>query len=274
MKRFYGFNNKTPDAEWHDGVEFATDSIPEDEWDKIADSKGSGDTGLNAKKKLKLTAWCACATVFFVDVMMFIEKLLGESMDADFAKIVYHPFSIPIHVVCTAFFAIGIFKYFSNKENMVSLVVSHNDNSFDDPFYKRLGVPDDAKSVDILCFEYDPDREFPTDMDNCLNTEMKIYKENDSLCFADTEKKYEIPLSQLRRIKAVNKVIGMILWNKKESFRKSPYSEYNIVIKKGNYVVPKYYELEFEHEGELWFISFPCYELSTFQLLTGLTAEY
>lgn len=279
MKRFYGFNNKTPDAEWHDGVEFATDSIPEDEWDKLADEKGSGGTGLAAKVKLKLTIWCACATVFFVDVTMFIEKLLGESMDTDFAKIVYHPFSIPIHVVCTAVFAIGIFKYFSNKETMLSLVVSHNDNSFDDsfdaPFYNRLGVPDDANCVDILCFEYDPDGEIPTDMDNCLDTEMKIYKENESLCLADTEKKYEIPLSQLRRIKAVNKEIGMILWNKKESFRQSPYSAYNIVKnKKGNYVVPKYYELEFEHEGELWLISFPCYEIDTFQKLTGLTAEY
>ena len=106
-------------------------------------------------------------------------------------------------------------------------------------------------------------------------TDMKIYKENESLCLADTEKKYEIPLSQLRRIKAVNKEIGMILWNKKESFRQSPYSAYNIVKnKKGNYVVPKYYELEFEHEGELWLISFPCYEIDTFQKLTGLTAEY
>ena len=62
MKRFYGFNNKTPDAEWHDGVEFATDSIPEDEWDKIADEKVSG-----TKNKMSLfTAACMVLLVKYL----------------------------------------------------------------------------------------------------------------------------------------------------------------------------------------------------------------
>ena len=271
MKRFYGFNNKTPDAEWHDGVEFATDSIPEDEWDKIADEKGSGT-------KNKMSLFTAACMVLLVAAMLFIETLINKEETEGFDEILFHPVTIVIYFACLAIIVFRFIKRINSKEEqraMGKTEESKPSEDFDAPFYNRLGVPDDAKCVDILCFEYDPDGEIPTDMNSCLDSEMKIYKENESLCLADTEKKYEIPLSQLRRIKAVNKEIGMILWNKKESFRQSPYSAYNIVKnKKGNYVVPKYYELEFEHEGELWLISFPCYEIDTFQKLTGLTAEY
>jgi queuine/archaeosine tRNA-ribosyltransferase len=52
-----------------------------------------------------------------------------------------------------------------------------------------------------------------------------------------------------------------------------PYAKYGIAKKRDLYVIKNYCELEFEHDGETWLISFPPYELSEFTELTGLFSE-
>ena len=87
---------------------------------------------------------------------------------------------------------------------------------------------------------------------------------------------YSLDLDELRQIAKVNKRIVVIGWNKEESPKKGEYKEYKISVNDGaaNTVSYKpYYILEGVHNGEAYGIYFPCYELPTFERLTGLRAK-
>lgn len=146
--------------------------------------------------------------------------------------------------------------------------------------YDCLNVPSDATSVDVLVFRYKMKDGMPSaqtvgfQLTPYLNLDLKIYENNDELCLADLDNVYSFKKSEFKSIKTVDKRISVPSWNKGEQPTKGIFKQYKMTVNNMGCVFFKpYYILELEHDGELCGIYFPCYELETFEKLTGLHAE-
>ena len=270
MKRFYGYDITVPDNEQNDGEIFAIDKLSEGEWDRLS-GESECSTDINrSSHKLWSSMWTASAVVLVTDIYLLISRLFGEELSPEVSRLVFHPIAIPIHILCAVVCVLGIVKLAKLGKKLPD---KEEEDSFDAPFCKRLGIPENAEDMDILCFDYDPGLDAPTDIDNCLNSEMKEWVQDGALYISDLESKYEIPLSWLRRMYTEEREVRMILWNKDVSYKSPPYDKYGIVKKKDLYVIKNYCELEFEHDGETWLISFPPYEMPKLTELTGIFSE-
>lgn len=146
--------------------------------------------------------------------------------------------------------------------------------------FAEMNVPFDTPDTELISFQYTTESGKPEiykskdEITPFNNFSMKLFTANGKLCIADLEGKYEIDLSKLRRISTVDKRITLPIWYKDTPCSKGEYKRFNIREEKYGMVSFKpYHVLEFEHEGDLWGIYFPCYELDTIEKLTGLKAE-
>ncbi|MBQ4323989.1 MAG: hypothetical protein IJC19_08610 [Clostridia bacterium] len=145
----------------------------------------------------------------------------------------------------------------------------------------ELGVPADAKTVDILVFFYkikngEPvaKETSPLAMSPYTNLEFSLFKDEDNLYLADLESKYAFPLESLKGIRTVKKSIFIPLWNKDTPFDREPYKIYKLAANQfGQIKVKPFHILEAEINGETYGIYFPSYECPTFEAMTGLKAE-
>lgn len=143
--------------------------------------------------------------------------------------------------------------------------------------YDSLGVPENAVEVDVLSFSYVTKEGRPQVKERGLSTPymnmvMSAYIENDTLCLTNLDGKYVFPLSSLRAIRTVKKSVQIPSWNKELPHSDAMYKPYKMTEDKyGSIHTKPYHILELERDGEAWGIYFPCYELPTFQALTGLS---
>lgn len=143
----------------------------------------------------------------------------------------------------------------------------------------ELRVPFDSKSVDILVFFYKeingiPKVTYAPYQEIYSNVPHEIFATPGYINIADHECVYSFQLSELKRIKTINKMIPISGWYKEEHHRSEKYMNYKIGRDKHhNYHISQYHVLEIERYGETYGIYFPCYELPIFEELTGLIAE-
>ncbi len=175
------------------------------------------------------------------------------------------------------FLAVKIFKYKKTKnmpENAESQYIISNLKELSDKLYSQLGVPTEAQMADILVFNYKIKNNVPIAVTKGLeltpytNLDYKIFTDDNNLYLADVYGKYCFPLSSLRSIHKINKRISIPGWNKEEKMTSEKYRQYK--LKANNYgiiSIDVYYILEFEHNGEIYGIYFPNYELFTFKKL-------
>ncbi|MBQ8909737.1 MAG: hypothetical protein IJY91_01700 [Oscillospiraceae bacterium] len=152
--------------------------------------------------------------------------------------------------------------------------------SVSDSIYTELSVPGDAKEVDILSFFYKVKDgkikvcEKGLQIAQYLNPVFKIFSNSENLYLSNLEGKYAFPLSSITSIHTVKKHIRMIGWNKEEALNKGIYKQYKLTADDYGCVHCKYYHiLEINHQGDVYGIYFPCYELPVFEKLTGLKAQ-
>jgi hypothetical protein len=141
--------------------------------------------------------------------------------------------------------------------------------------YDTLGVPKHADEMDVLCSQYCvKDGQIvnkPTACYTFVNAELKVFVQDDALCFADISQKICVPLSSLQSIRRIEKSITFPTWNKETSFKDAPYDQYKISATRFGYSIKSYYALCIRGEGgEDYELYFPAYELPTVQKLTGL----
>lgn len=155
-----------------------------------------------------------------------------------------------------------------------------NLESVTDAVFSELAVPAEAKDVDILSFFY-KEKEGEIKMHQkglqivqYYNFNYKIFADSENFYMANLEEKYAFPLASLRAIHTVKKRIILYTWNKEEKYNKGVYKQYKLDIGEGGEIHCKnFHILEFEHNGELWGLYFPAYELPAFEEVTGLKAE-
>lgn len=151
--------------------------------------------------------------------------------------------------------------------------------SLSNTIYSELGVPPQAPFVDVLSFQYKiKDGEIKpkgkqTKLVPFINIAFRIHSDGEKLYLTEMESKYAFELSELKGIKIIKERGAIQSWNKDEPFNKGEYKQYKITKNDYGYYFKHYCILELEHNGELWEIYFPDYELPIFEQLTGLKAE-
>lgn len=175
-----------------------------------------------------------------------------------------------------------VLQNMSNKLEVETYSNTDNTSAFDsltavaDMSFTDLGVPPNASDVDILSFSYKV-KNFKivpvATMFPICNEEFKVYSDGVRLYLAKIECKYAFEISKMRAIRTINKAITAHGWHKDEDAESEKYKEHRLKTNDYNFVMSKpYYALEVEHNGELWWIFFPKYELALFEQLTGLKA--
>lgn len=149
-----------------------------------------------------------------------------------------------------------------------------------DAIFRDLNVPADAKEVDVLSFYYKNNDgtikvcEKALQMSKYTNPIFHAFADDENLYLANFDGKYTFPRSELQVLRRVDKRIQISDWNKEEPFDKGRYKEYKLTTDNYDRIHCKcYYILELTHNGDLWGIYIPCYELPVFQALTGLTVQ-
>lgn len=146
--------------------------------------------------------------------------------------------------------------------------------------YTELAVPADAREVDILSFYYKAKGESikpclkGMQFAQYLNSEFRIFSDSENLYLANLEGKYTFPLSSVVSLRTVKKHIRIAGWNKKESYDSRTYQQYKLTRDQYGCIHCKcYHILELRHNGELFGIYIPSYELPVFEALTGRKAQ-
>lgn len=263
------------------GEEFITKTASEN----IADSLEENQDELQATIKKSQPLWLTITKFVFLMYALIVASGILRA-DIDFKQAFQNA---PILIISgfLSFVAWLILFAFSKIKEKKVLKESNVEKQIEDIckdikiIFEELGVPSDAKDVDVLMFRYkvkDDEIKPYLGMGNApfINFEFKAYTDGKRLHLADTNNVYSLDLDELRQITKVNKRIVVIGWNKEESPKKGEYKEYKISVNDGaaNTVSYKpYYILEGVHNGEAYGIYFPCYELTTFERLTGLRAK-
>ena len=143
-----------------------------------------------------------------------------------------------------------------------------------DEAFENLGVPKDGSSaVDLLLFSFKyKDDNIKITSPTFLNHVNRVWRDGYALCVADVGTVYTFPHETFKAIRKVNKAAILSTWNKEEPFNKGEYKKYKIGQTNIGIMSKPYYILEIEKDGEVYGIYFPCYEIPTFEALTGLTA--
>lgn len=153
-------------------------------------------------------------------------------------------------------------------------VFSHWENTTDAVF-AEFSIPTDAKEVDVLSFFYKLKDgnikvcEKGMQVTQYFNPIFKIFSDSEYLYLANLEGKYAFPLSSVMGIRTIKKHIRIAGWNKEVPYNKGIYKQYKLTIDNYGCIHCKsYHILELNHNGEIWGIYFPSYELPVIEEIT------
>ena len=148
-----------------------------------------------------------------------------------------------------------------------------------DAVMTELEVPAHARQVDVLSFYY---KEKNQQIKACskgmqfadfFNLSFHCYADSDTLYLISSDGKYAFPRSSLKGIRTVKKHLTVASWHKDASFDSAIYKPYKLTMDQFGCIHCRcYYILELEHNGAIWGIYFPSYELPGFEAITGLKA--
>lgn len=146
-----------------------------------------------------------------------------------------------------------------------------------DAAFRELGVPGDAKDVDVIAISHRWKNgklkpvAYGLETSERTTEPFKVFLREDRLCFATPEHRYEFRLSELQVLRSVKKHIYSKGWNKEEDYDEGFYKPYKLTVDNyGRIHMRSYGLLELEHEGIRWAIWLPPYELNYISALTGL----
>ena len=224
------------------------------------------------------------ASVIVLLIMMRVLRSLRVDSGTTIQQVIVdNPWTVIIFLGCfIAYFGVSFYrKRLSQKvtDSEEYAITESRINNVLRTVYSELGVPSEAKDVDIFYSFYKVKNGeciqkrrgmAPFDFANFAN---KVFIENGNLYVADTTTKYCIPDFKPTFIEKVNKRRTFPIWNKDTPYNKGEFKEYKITYNDSIYSCKPYYILHFESNGESWGIYFPSYELPFFEGLTGLKAE-
>lgn len=140
-----------------------------------------------------------------------------------------------------------------------------------------LKVPNDFELVDVFSYGYkvsnNKEKQI-TSLFKYINMELRMFKEEDNICLADTNKVYSFPISSIKDIKLVNKRISFYGWNKDIAYNSKEFKQYKITSNNnGVFLMKSYYSIIINNEIEDYEILVPIYDIDKFLSLTNLKLE-
>lgn len=146
--------------------------------------------------------------------------------------------------------------------------------------YRELGVPTDARDVDILTYCYIEEdgiiklKKPAMQLFDYFNPEFKAYADHENLYLANLDGKNAIPLADIRGIRTINKKARICEWNKEEPYNKGYYKQFKLVEDGYEVIICKeYHILDVRTADGTIGIYIPSYELPIFEELTHLKAD-
>ena len=133
-----------------------------------------------------------------------------------------------------------------------------------------LKIPSSAKKTDVLIFSYkEKDGEIKV-QGPALNGEMRVYRQEDSLCVTEGTSVFAIPLRGITGLRLVPGGLSFLGWNKGDDPDQEKYWRTGLTLQRGQPAGLRFCcALEWTDAGETWQLRFPAYELSKFETLTG-----
>ena len=168
-----------------------------------------------------------------------------------------------------------------NKRNAEKNAELSEDEEPEDDESADLELPENAEDVDLLAFNYvyengEPKAIMANDesASEYFNCSMKLFADEEKIYLASIDEKYAFERASLIGIRSVSERIAIPDWNKDTPPTKGEFKQFELTVDNLNrIIVPGYHILELDCNGEKWGIYFPCYELPTFESITGLSAE-
>lgn len=135
--------------------------------------------------------------------------------------------------------------------------------------YAKLNVPADAIPMDVLVYTYDMKN---GKAHNGVYTafDMRAFREEDKLCFADVGSVVGIPLSSIDSIRTEKRKLSFYFWNKGVPPDAQPYRQYRIRTGFfGAHVIREVLVLHIRSDSGEYELLIPPYESDTLSRLTG-----
>ena len=263
------------------GKEFITRSIPEEKREKM-DERAS--VLQNKLVNAQTPGWMVTVrSIAGFAALVMAMNLFNVAMENGFSAI-FGENHVTGTIICLG--AIAVWLYLSHEAK------NRRKQAEADPEIKRIsaeievdiammmhemGVPDNAKSMDILVFNYKvKDGQVmpvaPMMIPNVfMNFECKIFDGGDSVCLADGDSVYSFERSEIKGIRKVDSKITVYSWNKEEAISDPKFAPYSISTNKmGMVSCPYYYLVEIERGGEIHGLYIPCYEAERIREIFGL----
>ena len=146
--------------------------------------------------------------------------------------------------------------------------------------YAELGVPADAREMDVLSFFYKMKgekmklSERGMQIAQYLNPVFKLFADEENIYFVNLDGKYVFPKSAIVELQTIDKHIRIAGWNKEAVHNKGVYAPYKLTFDQYGCVHCKQYHiLVLEKDGQHFGLYFPCYELPWFTKVTGIKAK-
>ncbi len=278
MKVFFGYNiTEDKDNETFDGDVFVIKEVPE------THEKAVDDNVKNVISFIKLAEiplairilQAVCSFIFIAGIAGIIKALENTSLPQQYenAPVLFYV----LIIAALTWVVLAIYSYFKNKnisEGKDFTDAVSEAEEFVEASYAILGVPKDAFDMDVLITNYSVKNDKLVlkfdKFTQFINIDVKAFMQDGALFFADTRRKYSIPLTSLGDIRTIKKRTSVPLWNKDVPYNDEKYKPYKITENNYGHIFFKpYYALSINHEGEEYELYFPPYELPIIERLTG-----
>ena len=142
---------------------------------------------------------------------------------------------------------------------------------------EQLGIPQNAPSIDVFVYvyKYKNNKDFPVSgMAKYQTVECYLFQNKDKLFLADLSMVLGFEKSNFYKIEKISKRVTSQGWNKEHAINSEKYKKYKLTLNQYGTVFFKYhYSLQLAHDGNIFEILIPPYEIETISKLLNLTYQ-
>ena len=142
---------------------------------------------------------------------------------------------------------------------------------------EQLGIPQNAPSIDVFVYvyKYKNNKDFPVSgMAKYQTVECYLFQNKDKLFLADLSMVLGFEKSNFYKIEKISKRVTSQGWNKEHAINSEKYKKYKLTQNQYGTVFFKYhYSLQLAHDGNIFEILIPPYEIETISKLLNLTYQ-
>ena len=134
----------------------------------------------------------------------------------------------------------------------------------------ELGIPETALDMDFLSFIYIDTENGPVSAKpfNFMTMEMFAYSDEKALHVADYTNVYSFPKDSIKAVEKVEKEVSVLGWSKEEDIDSDKYAPYGMKLSREDFIIlPCYYSVKIEKDGEEYELAVPPHEFDTFSEL-------